>query len=921
MTAARHAASRASRTWWWDTVVEWRNWRLPVKVGAVLVVPALLAVALGVVQIQRESERADSYARMQRLVELRDGLMPLIEALQMERTLSVERLRGGVPVDPGMLQQQAQRVDTAQAAVATTLKQAPLLQGASVNRYDDAIGLLSGLHTLRQQVASGHIATWTAVGDYSTIIKGLLDLDQALVSDFGEPRLSGPATALHDLEVVQEQVHLEHAIVLYARGQGNPSGTEPIRSLQQADIRLQDKLGDFRAVATAEEQLDYQRTVTGPAVSQRAQVIDALLSQGSSGRQRTAITPLTISIGRWNQESETTGQLLEKVEADLTSGLRTTSAALQDQTSNQTGVESVLLFAALLFAVAVGFVIGRNLLRSLAVLRTSALEVADHRLPAAVTSIREGKASSTAIEAVPVRTTEEFGQLARAFDAVHGQAVRLAAEQAALRSDLRDTLVNLSRRSQSLVDRLLRLMEQLEGHEEDPDQLANLFKLDHLATRMRRNNENLMVLCGSTLVRPSNQSAPLGDLLRAAVSEIEHYQRVTVRPAPSVEVAGYAAGDLARLIAELLDHATAFSPPHTQVTVNSTLNPDGSVRIDIRDQGIGMSKTELAKANRRVATGGSADAPRSRQMGLFVVGLLANRHGIAVALTDEGDADGLSAGVRVPPELVQVARAAHEAQRGSRQNSGQWDAARPDSASSARTFVDFHVLEPTTRQPLAAAAEAIHAPSGNGNEPEKKESRATESGSGASAAPLDGHAMKAPKDPVPPRPPEPAHQEPPGSSWFEPASSGTVPAGFSTEDTGPRQVSPAGNAGTTSAEGRARTGEAQGAATTRPSVIRAPDERQSADASPTGLTALPQRRAKPAGGRRPVDDEPSDPQATGERTSAGLPRRVPRARPAADRPDSRDAAKRAPANLDAGRTHAFLSSYQEAVRRARPDET
>ncbi len=919
MTAARHAASRASRTWWWHTVVEWRNWRLPVKVGAVLVVPALLAVALGVAQIQREVESANSYARMQRLVELRVGLMPLIEALQMERTLSVERLRGGMPVDPAMFQQQAGRVDTAQAAVATTLKQTPLLQGASVNRYDDAVALLGGLPNLRQQVASGRIATWTAVGDYSTIIKGLLDLDQALVSDFGDAKLSGPATALYDLEVVQEEVHLEHAIVLDARGQGNISGTPLIRSLQQADIRLQDKLGDFRAVATSEEQRDFQRTVTGPVVSQRARVIDALLSQGPTGRQRTAATPLTIPIGSWNHDSETTGQLLEKVEADLAGRLRTTSAALQDQTSNQAGVESVLLFAALLVAVAVGFVIGRNLLRSLAVLRTTALDVADHRLPAAVASIREGQASSTTIDAVPVHTTEEFGQLARAFDAVHGEAVRLAGEQASLRRDLRDTLVNLSRRSQSLVDRLLRLMEQLEGHEEDPDQLANLFKLDHLATRMRRNNENLMVLCGSTLVRPSNQSAPLGDLLRAAVSEIEHYQRVTVRPAPSVEVAGYAAGDLARLIAELLDNATAFSPPHTQVTISSTQDPDGSVRIDIRDHGIGMNKAELARANQRVASGGSVDAPRSRQMGLFVVGLLANRHGIAVVLTDERDADGLSAGIRVPPELVHADRAADDGQTGSRPNSGQWGAARPDGARSARTFVDFHALEPTTRKPPAVAAEAIHTLAGNGNDPEKAESRRVDGGSGVSTAPMDGHRMKAPNSPAPPQPPESAHREAPGSSWFEPAPPGAEPARSSTEVTGPAQVPPAVDAVTTSGEGRAR--QAQEAATTGPPVSRAPDERHSADASSTGRTALPQRRAKPADGRRPVGAEPSDPPETTEHTSAGLPRRVPRTRPDTGRADTRGAGERAPANLDAGRTHAFLSSYQEAVRRTRPDRT
>ncbi|RNG26405.1 sensor histidine kinase, partial [Streptomyces botrytidirepellens] len=321
------------------------------------------------------------------------------------------------------------------------------------------------------------------------------------------------------------------------------------------------------------------------------------------------------------------------------------------------------LLAVLLLAGSIGFAIGRYLLRSLTVLRSTALDVAEHRLPAAVSSIREGEKADTAVSAVPVHTTEEFGQLARAFDAVHGQAVRLASEQAALRGDLRDTLVNLSRRSQTLVDRLLRLMEQLERHEEDPDQLGHLFQMDHLATRMRRNNENLMVLCGSTLVRTHGHRVPLEDVLRAAVSEIEHYQRAEVQPSASVEVTGYVAGDLARIIAELLDNATAFSPPETQVVVSTTPRRDGSALIEVRDQGIGMSGADLAKAHRRLEATTSEEASSSRQMGLFVVGRLANRHGISVNLSSDWGA-GLLAGVLVPANLVAGNRP-DEAPRGS----------------------------------------------------------------------------------------------------------------------------------------------------------------------------------------------------------------------------------------------------------------
>ncbi|MFF7475024.1 nitrate- and nitrite sensing domain-containing protein [Streptomyces sp. NPDC008092] len=632
------------------------------KLTAVLVVPALLAVGLGVVQIHGDVTRANSYADLQRRVKMRGQLRTLLEALQTERTMSVERLNAGTPGtagavdDPAGLRRQTASVDSARTAVARTKKQSVSLTGVAAHRYRDAIGLLAGLPALRAQVASGSVGSWTALDDYGTIITGLLDLDQALVSGFATPELTRSATALYDLEAVEEQIHLEHAILLQAPGRGRPPAPALVKALREADLRLRDSLAAFRAVATPAELSDYRRTVTGPAVTRRAQVVSAALavppaSGAQSGAQGNATAFPHVPADSWNRDSETTGALVGKAADGFLRTMRTTSARMQDRTSDQAGLASVILFAVLLLALAVGLGIGRHLLRSLALLRSTALDVAEHRLPAAVESMREGRKANTVVGVVPVHTTEEFGQLARAFDTVHAQAVRLAAEQAALRGDLRDSLVNLSRRSQSLVDRLLRLMEQLERHEEDPEQLAGLFTLDHLATRMRRNNENMMVLCGSTLVR-SSRSAAVDTVLRGAVSEIEHYQRVLVEPGPAVDVIGYAAGDLGRLVAELLDNATTFSPPHTRVVVGGVREPDGSLLIEIQDEGIGMSAGDLARSNQRVATGTAADTPASRQLGLLVVGRLAARHGIAVSLGERPGAKGLRAHVLVPAKLV-----------------------------------------------------------------------------------------------------------------------------------------------------------------------------------------------------------------------------------------------------------------------------
>ena len=247
--------------------------------------------------------------------------------------------------------------------------------------------------------------------------------------------------------------------------------------------------------------------------------------------------------------------------------------------------------------------ITRQLLRSLHQLRRSALDAADYELPEAVDRIRAG-AKDTDLEPVPVDTSDEIGQVARAFDAVNRQALRLAAEQSDLRRGYSEVFVSVSRRSQGLLERQLRLFEELEQDEEDPDQLSRLFQLDHLATRMRRNNENLMVLSGHDLARRFVRPTDLADVLRAAVSEIEQYPRVVVQPPPQVKLLGHAASDLVRLLAELLDNAANFSAPHTQVTVAGHHRDDGALVIDIVDQGIGMSEADREEANARLAADG-----------------------------------------------------------------------------------------------------------------------------------------------------------------------------------------------------------------------------------------------------------------------------------------------------------------------------
>nr|WQM80091.1 nitrate- and nitrite-sensing domain-containing protein [Streptomyces sp.] len=984
MTPGRHAAEVVRGPGLWATIVQWRNWRLPVKLGAVLVVPALLAVALGVVQIQREVERANSYADMQRLVKLRSELMPLLGNLQEERTMAAEQLRGGGGADAAAMRRQVRSTDHARTALTGSTKRAPELDGAAENRYQDAVKALGGLTDLREQVASGSISSWAAVNEYRTAINSLLDLDQALGSRFGEPKLSGPASALYDLEAVQEEVHLQHVTLLEAMKSGQPGQSTDmnlVRALEESDIRLQGKLGDFRAVATPAEQSMYERTVTGKLVKRRADLVRSALSGSEGSGAQQGVTPPQVSTSEWNRSSETTVQRLGKVEKKLAQQLRVNSAQLQDQTSNRAGAYSVALLAVLLLAGSIGFAIGRYLLRSLTVLRSTALDVAEHRLPAAVDSIREGEKADTAVSAVPVHTTEEFGQLARAFDAVHGQAVRLASEQAALRGDLRDTLVNLSRRSQTLVDRLLRLMEQLERHEEDPDQLGHLFQMDHLATRMRRNNENLMVLCGSTLVRTHGHRVPLEDVLRAAVSEIEHYQRAEVQPSASVEVTGYVAGDLARIIAELLDNATAFSPPETQVVVSTTPRRDGSALIEVRDQGIGMSGADLAKAHRRLEATTSEEASSSRQMGLFVVGRLANRHGISVNLSSDWGA-GLLAGVLVPANLVTGNRP-DEAPRGSLpRRSGPsptaakaFEPARPRQESGPATAAPAVRESPNGARPAVAADSGTRTPGWGG--PERAE-RPDAAGTGSDSAlprrlprrapagtdgpggngngngangngangtgrpgPVGKDAPEESRNGPPPLPSRPSAQDRapadgPGAQDAQKARQsgpGLVPPQRSGPDQqgAPRSpwfqppASDADAAPTSAAAPRPPSAGARpSSASPRPqgsSRLFTPPGQQTEPAPGPGAVRAGESATDQAADRRPGGPaEPSDTPEEADHTQSGLPKRTPRAPRPGGRAEPRTGPGKAKPSQDAGSTHSFLSNYQSGIRRARPDE-
>jgi len=251
---------------------------------------------------------------------------------------------------------------------------------------------------------------------------------------------------------------------------------------------------------------------------------------------------------------------------------------------------------------------------------------------------------------VAVEARDEIGQVAIAFNTVHTVAMRTAVEQGALRRSIGDMFTNLARRSQSLLDRQIKLIDELERAADDPESLDSLFQLDHLATRMRRNAENLLVLSGTEPARRWGTPVGLQRVVRAAIAEVEDYTRVELLGLADVQVVGRAVGDVVHLLAELIENATSFSPPTTRVRIAGEAAARGYV-LEIEDAGIGMTDDELIAANQRLADPPMIEFALDKMLGFFVVGRLAQRHGLKVELRHSWYG-GVTALVLLPEQVL-----------------------------------------------------------------------------------------------------------------------------------------------------------------------------------------------------------------------------------------------------------------------------
>ncbi len=376
--------------------------------------------------------------------------------------------------------------------------------------------------------------------------------------------------------------------------------------------------------------------------------------QDTSALTRQQLAAKGITAENWWAANTLKYKAYRQIESDLADKAVNEASGIADDAKTSAFITGAVVVIALLAAFILAGLVARQMSRSMRQLRNAAFGIAEQRLPMLVDQLSRTDPGrvDTRVTPIPITTKDEIGEVARAFDQVHREAVRLASEQALLRGNINAIFTNLSRRNQSLIEGQLTLITDLENNEADPDQLENLFRLDHLATRMRRNGENLLVLAGEEPGRRWDQPVPLVDVLRAASSEVEQYERIELSGVPEAEIHGRAVTDLVHLLAELLENATTFSSPQTKVRVTATRLPDGRVMIEIHDKGIGLTAEDFADINHKLANPPTVDAAISQRMGLFVVGRLSDRHGIRVQLRPSGEQAGTTSLVMLPDAIT-----------------------------------------------------------------------------------------------------------------------------------------------------------------------------------------------------------------------------------------------------------------------------
>ncbi len=600
------------------------NWPVGSKVLAIVLVPLVLATIFGGLRVEAAMANASSL----RLAAARADVIPAITKYMSALDVAFLASSTGRDVEGARKNYEARKYEL-QTRLADTDVIPDVRSGAST--------LLNGGQALLDKVLANSISLRDRVTAYAPILLTAEDAINASVRVDSE-QIRAQAQGLSRAVGTRGQMTMQEILVTRGADLAEPELRTSMITLAGTDPSTLFGMSEVLGVSSPEAKALQEQMVTRMAIM--SDPATALVDNSD----------LLQSIRTTDGIAE---QVINDATASVTKSVQSQATARREAAMRDTG----LMLAAILIALGIVLVVARALVRPLRVLRDGALKVAHTDLEDEITRIRAGG------EPVPtplaVYTTEEIGQVAHAVDELHAQALLLAGDEARLRLLVNDMFETMSRRSRSLVDQQLSLIDRLERNEEDPERLDSLFRLDHLAARLRRNSANLLVLAGAQLSRDQREPVALSTVISAAVSEVEDYRRVQIAGVPDSTVLGAAVGSIIHLLAELIDNALRYSPPTTPVWVSAARGGDGGVLLWVSDSGLGMNDGDRRIANMRLQSGGEVTPDvvpeTARHMGLFVVGRLAVRHGLRVGLrgpTPDEESTGTTAEVYLPPSVL-----------------------------------------------------------------------------------------------------------------------------------------------------------------------------------------------------------------------------------------------------------------------------
>ncbi|MFG3138848.1 nitrate- and nitrite sensing domain-containing protein [Streptomyces sp. NPDC048211] len=622
------------------------------KIISLLMLPVVSLLALWGFATVSTAQDVARLRQLQRVDdEVRAPVAAAVAALQSERKAAMLQAVDPSGAHASALKERTGRTDTTLDALRLddghTIADTGDLPDGVAGRLDDFLGLAQDLRA-DQGARKGAGADEDAVYDrYTSAVSAAFAVSGALTG-IQDDSLGSDARVLLELARGDEMLAREDALLATAARVGTLKG-RPLRLFTGA-VDTRRSLTESAGVDLPATERTAWREFTARPAYRAVQAAEDKVLAAAPGPDAARAVPAA----DWQHTAEDVRGALRSIGSGAGERAADRADPLTHGLLSPSGAAVIFGCVAVAASLVISVRIGRALVVELVSLRNSALEIARRKLPLAMQRLRAGEELDIRAEAPPgLASQDEIGQVGEALGTVHRAALSAAVERAELADGISGVFVNLARRSQVLVHRQLNLLDSMERRADDPDELSDLFRLDHLTTRMRRHAESLIILSGAAPGRAWRMPVSLTNVVRAAVSEIEDYARVEVSRLPDAAVKGTAVADLTHLLAELVENAAQFSPPHTKVRI--TGEPVGNgYALEIEDRGLGMGAELLGEANRRIEQAEALDLFDSDRLGLFVVSRLAVRHRIRVQLRTS-PYGGTTAVVLLPTALLQTA--------------------------------------------------------------------------------------------------------------------------------------------------------------------------------------------------------------------------------------------------------------------------